>query len=158
MTITVGAEAPDFELPSSTLDNDRPGKKYRLADLRGEIVVLAFYPLDFSPVCSGENTCLRDDLKDLQAAGAHVFGVSVDSHWTHLAFSRHLGLTYPLLADFHPKGAVAEKYGLYLADKGFTSRATVVIGRDGRVAWVKVQGLGEARSDAEILAAVRALG
>ncbi|MBI5514068.1 MAG: redoxin domain-containing protein [Deltaproteobacteria bacterium] len=158
MTIAVGAEAPDFELPSSTLENDRPGKKYRLSDYRGQVVVLCFYPLDFSPVCSTENACLRDDLKGLEDAGARVFGVSVDSHWTHLAFARHLSLAYPLLADFHPKGAVADKYGLYLQDKGFTSRATVIIGKDGRVSWVKVQGLGEARSDAEILEAVRALG
>src|SRR5215472_15239933 len=102
MPISVGAEAPDFELPSNELDsNGRPGKKVKLSDFRGKKnVVLAFYPLDFSPVCSGEHQCFRDDLTELDKVDAQVLGISVDSVWSHAAFARQLGIQYPLLADF----------------------------------------------------------
>jgi peroxiredoxin len=159
MAIQVGIEAPDFELPSSELENDRPGKKIRLSDFRGKRnVVLAFYPLDFSPVCSGEHQCLVQDLPDLDRADAQILGISVDSAWAHAAFKRHLGLKYPLLADFQPRGEVARKYGLFLADKGITARATVLVDKQGKVAWVKEQGIAEPRDDKEILAELRKLG
>src|SRR5271165_5201853 len=125
MAIQVGTLAPDFELPSNELENNRPGKKIKLSDYRGKkAVVLAFYPLDFSPVCSTEHACFVQDFSELEKAGAQVLGISVDSTWTHIAFAKHLGLKYPLLADFLPRGAVADKYGLFLADKGITARAT----------------------------------
>lgn len=159
MTISVGAQAPDFELPSSTIDNGRPGKPVKLSDFRGKHnVVLAFYPLDFSPVCSGEVSCFRDDFAAFRDLDAQVLGLSVDSVWSHAAFAQKVGVEFPLLADFHPKGAVAEKYGLYLADKGITARATVIVDKQGTVAFVKVQGLGEPRSDTEILAELKKLG
>ena len=153
MTIQVGADAPDFELPSSDAGDDgRPGKKIKLSDLRGKKnVVLAFYPLDFSPVCSKENACFATDLPEFDHADTQVLGISIDSTWTHAAFAKQLGLKYPLLADFHPKGAVAEKYGMYLADKGITKRATVIIGKNGKVAFVKEQAIPEARDNKVIL-------
>ena len=152
MAIQVGADAPDFELPSSEIENGRPGKKIKLSDFRGKKnVMLAFYPLDFSPVCSSENECMRNDYSDFEKAGAQVLGISVDSMWTHAAFARHLSLKYPLLADFNPRGAVADKYGLFLADKGITARATVLVDKAGKVAWVKVQEIPQARDDKEIL-------
>ena len=153
MAIQVGTQAPDFELPSSELENDRPGKKIKLSDYRGQKnVVLAFYPLDFSPTCSKEHACFKDDLSKLESSGAQVLGVSIDSVWSHLAYKEKMGLKYPLLADFHPKGAMAQKYGLYLEDKGITARATVIVDKAGKVAWVKEQGLAEPRDDAQILA------
>src|SRR5437868_4580328 len=107
MAIAIGADAPDFELPSSELEGERPGKKIKLSDFRGKkSVVLAFYPLDFSPVCSKEHQCFYDDFAAFETAGAQILGISVDSAWTHLAFAKKLGITYPLLADFHPKGEV----------------------------------------------------
>jgi peroxiredoxin len=155
--IAVGAEAPDFELPSSETDEGRPGKKIKLSDFRGKKnVVLAFYPLDFSPVCSKEHACFVEDFSALSAE-AQVLGVSVDSVWTHLAYAKHLGLKYPLLADFHPKGAMADAYGLYLADKGITARATVIVDKAGKVAYVKVTPTGEQRDDKEILAALKSM-
>jgi mycoredoxin-dependent peroxiredoxin len=153
MTISVNQPAPDFELPSSDLDNGRPGKKYKLSDLRGKPVVLAFYPLDFSPVCTKENTCFREDLKQFESLGAQVLGISVDSAWTHAAFAKSLGVTYPLLADFHPKGAVAKAYGLYLDDKGISKRATVVVDKTGKVSWVKEHA--EQRDNNELLEAIK---
>lgn len=153
--IAIGTEAPDFELPSNELTPEgRPGKKVKLSDYRGKKnVVLAFYPLDFSPVCTGEHTCFRDDIAKLDAADAAVFGISVDSAWAHLAFAKSLGITYPLLADFHPKGAVAQTYGLFDSEKGYTNRATVIIDKAGKVAWVEKHSA--ARDDAIILAELK---
>jgi peroxiredoxin len=157
--IQVGAEAPDFELPSSEIgDNGKPGKKIRLSDYRGKkAIVLAFYPLDFSPVCTGENQCFQNYSERIDEVGGQVLGLSVDSSWTHAAFKRELGLSYPLLADFHPKGAVAKQYGLYLEESGITARATVIVDLNGKVAFVKVQQIPEPRANAEILAALKAL-
>jgi peroxiredoxin len=151
-TIQVGAEAPDFELPSSELVDGRPGKKIKLSDYRGKKnVVLAFYPLDFSPTCTNENQCFRQDFSEFEKAGTQVLGISVDSAWTHMAFAKQLGLTYPLLADFQPRGDVASKYGLFLADKGITARATVLVDKAGKVAFVKVQEIPQARDNKLIL-------
>ena len=157
--IDIGTEAPDFELPSSEPTAEgKPGKPIKLSSFRGQKnVVLAFYPLDFSPVCSTEHGCLRDDISQLESSGAQVLGISVDSTWTHQAFKKHLGITYPLLADFHPKGAVAEQFGLYEADKGITSRATVIVDKTGKVAWAQNHGLGTARDDKAILDALAKL-
>src|SRR5262245_21942064 len=117
--IDIGTDAPDFELPSSELTPEgKPGKKIKLSDYRGKKnVVLAFYPLDFSPVCSKEHGCFREDNSRLEAESAQVLGISVDSAWTHQAFAKAMGIGYPLLADFHPKGSVASTYGLYEAEK-----------------------------------------
>ena len=159
MPIAIGTTAPDFELPSNLLENDRPGKKVRLSDYRGKKnVVLAFYPLDFSPVCSGENQCFREDFSAFEKAGAQVLGISVDSTWTHMAFAKQMGLTYPLLADFQPRGDVASKYGLFHAEKGITARATVIVDKQGKVAYVKQQEIPEARDNKVILAELAKLG
>src|SRR3954468_6024641 len=117
MAIQVGAEAPDFELPSSEPTDKAPsGKKIKLSDFRGKKnVVLAFYPLDFSGVCSGEMACFKTDLPKFDQADAQVLGISVDSHHAHREFKKQLGFEHPLVSDFHPKGAIAEKYGLYKA-------------------------------------------
>jgi peroxiredoxin len=157
--IKVGTEAPDFELASSELAaNGKPGRKIKLSDYRGKMnVLIAFYPLDFSPVCTGENACFQKNFGDFEVAGTQVLGISVDSAWTHAAFARELKLSYPLLADFHPKGAVAKMYGLYLEESGITARASVVVGKDGLVKMVKVQQIPEPRSSQEILAFLRAL-
>lgn len=158
--IDIGTEAPDFELPSNELTPEgKPGKKIKLSDFRGKKnVVLAFYPLDFSPTCSAEHGCLREDLSKLDAANAQVLGISVDSAWTHQAFAKAMGIAYPLLADFHPKGKVAQQYGLWEAERGFTSRATVIVDKAGKVAWTQNHGLGNARDDNAILAALAKLG
>jgi SpoVK/Ycf46/Vps4 family AAA+-type ATPase len=96
--IAIGTEAPDFELSSSLTNEDgKPGKKIKLSDYRGKkAVVLAFYPLDFSPVCSGEMSCFKDDLGKLEGAGAQIIGISVDSHWAHWAFAKQQGLSFPI--------------------------------------------------------------
>jgi mycoredoxin-dependent peroxiredoxin len=76
-------------------------------------------------------------MKRFEELDAQVLGVSVDSAWSHKAFAEKMGINYPLLADFQPRGAVAEKYGVYLADKGITGRAIAVVDRAGKIAWFK---------------------
>jgi len=145
--IGVGQPAPDFTL------KDQNQQDVTLSSFRGKRnVVLAFYPLDFSPVCSKEHACFTSDLKDFEGLDAQVLGISVDSVWAHKAFAEHLKINYPLLADFHPKGAAAEKFGLYLADKGITNRATVIIDKQGVVRYVKLYDIPQQRANAELTA------
>jgi mycoredoxin-dependent peroxiredoxin len=158
--IQAGVAAPDFELASSELGDDgKPGKKIKLSDYRGKKnVVLAFYPLDFSPVCSKEHACFKDDISTLEGVGAQVLGISVDSKWSHQAYAKQMGINYPLLADFHPRGDVAAKFGMYKPDIGLTARATVIVDKAGKVAWVKEHPMGEPRDDREIVEALKKLG
>jgi peroxiredoxin len=78
-----------------------------------------------------------NDMKRFDQLDAQVLGLSVDSVWSHKAYAEKMGIQYPLLADFHPRGAVAEKYGAYLADKGITGRSIFIIDREGKLAWQK---------------------
>ena len=151
MAIAVGEKAPDFAL------RGHDDKDYKLSDLHGKNVVLAFYPLDFSPVCTNEHSCVRDDLSQFQSLNAQVFGISVDSVWAHKAFAEKLGLKYPLLADFHPKGAVAEKFGVFLAERGITKRAVVVIDKEGIVRFTKEYDIPTVPDTKEIISAVQGL-
>ena len=132
MSATVGSPAPEFTL------KDQNQQEVSLASFRGKKrVVLIFYPLDWSPVCTKEHVCLVNDMKRFEQLDAQVLGLSVDSVWSHKAYAEKMGIPYPLLADFHPRGAVAEKFGVYLADKGITGRAISIIDRDGKLAWHK---------------------
>ena len=151
MAIEVGQAAPDFTL------KDQSQKEVSLKDFRGKNVVLAFYPLDFSPVCSKEHACFHDDFKQFEGLNAQVLGVSVDSAWAHKAFAEKLGIDYPLLADFHPKGAMASRYGLYLEEKGITNRATVIIDKEGIVRYVKVYDIPQQRDNKELVDALNGL-
>ena len=131
MAVSVGQPAPDFTL------KDQSQKDVKLSDYRGKNVVLMFYPLDWSPICTDEHACFVNDMKQFEKLNAQVLGLSVDSVWSHRAFADKMGISYPLLADFNPRGNVAEKFGVYLADKGITGRAITIIDKDGKVAWFK---------------------
>jgi peroxiredoxin len=135
MAVAVGQPAPEFIL------KDQSQKEVKLSDYRGKNVVLIFYPLDCSPVCTNEHACFINELKEFEKLNAQVLGLSVDSVWSHKAFADKMGIQYPLLADFQPRGAVADKFGFYLADKGITGRAVVIIDKNGKVAWVKDIGI-----------------
>ena len=132
MAISVGAAAPDFTL------KDQNQKEVKLSNFQGKKnVVIVFYPLDWSPVCTNEHTCFVNDMKKFNQLDAEVLGLSVDSVWSHKAFADKMGIGYSLLADFHPKGAVAEKFGAYLPEKGITGRAIAIVDRSGKIAWFK---------------------
>ena len=132
MSLSVGQTAPDFTL------KDQSQKEIKLSDFAGKKkVVLVFYPLDWSPVCTNEHACFVNDMKQFETLDAEVLGVSVDSVWSHKAYAEKMHINYSLLADFHPKGAMSQKYGVYLADKGITGRAIFIIDKGGKVAWAK---------------------
>jgi len=128
--VEAGSQAPDFTLP------DQDGSRVSLEDLRGKRTVLVFYPLDFSPVCTDQLNVYNELLSDLEAEGVQLYGVSVDSAYAHKAFQRELGIRIPLLADFHPKGALAKAYGFYDEQWGSSARALVMIGPDLTVEWI----------------------
>ena len=131
--IEPGATAPEFTRP------DHRGTDVSLADLRGRKVVLAFYPSDFSPVCSDQLSVYQEVLGQIQAAGAELIGVSTDGSWAHNAFRKHLGLEMTLLSDFHPKGEVSRAYGAYLEEWGTPNRSLVLIDELGAVRWVHAE-------------------
>lgn len=129
--IAVGAVAPDFKLP------DSEKKEWTLSEFKGKkAVALFFYPLDFSPTCSKENVCFSQDLSRYEKF-AQVFGISVDSVWAHKAYKASNGLKHTLLSDMHRSAIKA--YGLFLPAANISQRATVLINKDGKVAWVKVE-------------------
>ena len=152
MPIAVGQPAPDFTL------KDQNQSDVALSSFRGKNVVLAFYPLDFSPVCTKEHACFVDDLASFNSLNAQVLGLSVDSVWAHKAYAEKMGIRYPLLADFHPRGAVASKFGLYLDDKGITNRATVIIDKNGVVRHVGVYEIPSTRDNQNLMAELKKLG
>ena len=142
--IKVGDIAPDFTL------KDQDAQEVTLSSFKGKKnVVLAFYPLDWSPVCTGENKCLTDDFPSFTKADAEVFGISADSFFSHKAWADSLGLKHRLLADMHR--TVCKAYGLYFPDLNCSKRATVIVDKKGKVAYVKVQEIKTARDDKEIL-------
>jgi peroxiredoxin len=127
--IEAGARAPDFTLP------DQDGQLVALADFRGRPVLLVFYPADFSPVCTDQLSAYQESLSEFESRGVQLLAISVDSAFCHKAFRSHLGVTMPLLADFHPKGEVARAYGLWSDKYGVSGRALVLIDPDGVVEW-----------------------
>ena len=131
-----GTEAPDFRLPST------PDQTVSLAEFLGRPVILAFYPEDWSPVCSDQLALYQELLPEFQRFNAELVGISVDGIWSHLAFAKDRNLHFPLLADFEPKGEVARTYQVYRATEGTSERALYVIGADGIVRWSYVSPVG----------------
>lgn len=127
--LPAGTPAPDFTL-HVTAD-----QKLTLSDLRGKPVILAFYPADWSPVCGDQMALYNEILSEFHRFDAQLLGISVDGVWCHSAFSEARRLHFPLLADFEPKGAVAQQYGAYRREDGTSERALFVIDRDGIIRW-----------------------
>jgi peroxiredoxin len=124
-----GTIAPDFTLPVT------PDQKLSLRELRGNPVILAFYPADWSPVCGDQMALYNEILSEFKKYNAELLGISVDGVWCHEAFSKDRHLHFPLLADFEPKGAVAKQYGAYRELEGDCERALFVVDGQGRIAW-----------------------
>ena len=134
--LPAGSVAPDFTLKST------PDQAVNLGDFRGQPVVLAFYPADWSPVCGDQMGLYDEMLSEFKELGAELIGISVDGVWCHTAFSRDRKLHFPLLADFEPKGAVAKLYGVYREADGTTERALFVINAEGVIHWSYVSPVG----------------
>jgi mycoredoxin-dependent peroxiredoxin len=150
MPVEVGSEAPDF-----TLRNE-DGEEVTLSSLRGRNVVLIFFPAAFSGICTKELHQSAELAERYDAAGAAVFGVSVDSPFALKAWKRAEGLKAGFLSDFHPKGAVAQAYDAYIPEAGVATRATYVIDKDGKIAHKMVNHPGEMRDQDQILEALAA--
>ena len=131
-----GTEAPEFRLPST------PDQTVSIGDFRGRPVILAFYPEDWSPVCSDQLALYQELLPEFQKFNAELLGISVDGIWSHLAFAKDRNLHFPLLADFEPKGDVSRTYQVYRGTEGTSERALYVIDADGIVRWSYVSPVG----------------
>jgi peroxiredoxin len=128
--IAAGEPAPEFSL------RDQDGEMVSLSDFRGRRVLLVFYPLDFSPVCSDQLSIYQEVKPQIEEAGVELVGISVDHGFAHKAFQEKLGIDTPLLADFEPKGEVARAYGAYIEQTGHANRSLVLIDGEGVVEWV----------------------
>ena len=136
-----GALSPGIAAPAFLL-HSTPDQQVSLADLRGRPVILAFYPADWSPVCSDQMGLYNEILPEFSRFGAELMGVSVDGVWCHAAFAEHRKLHFPLLSDFEPKGEVARSYGVYRPHEGTSERALFVIDRAGVIRWSYVSPVG----------------
>ena len=138
MSLQVGDQAPDFTL------NDQNNQVRTLAEFRGDRnVLVVFYPLAFSGICTGELDQLRDDLAEFTAV--QVLAVSVDSVYTLKAWSNQQGYDFPLLADFWPHGKVAQDYGVFNDHAGIANRGTFLVDTDGVIRFAEMNGPGEPR-------------
>jgi len=140
MTVDVGSVAPDFEL------KDQHGTPVKLSDFRGrKDVVLVFYPLAFSGICTGELCAIRDELPTLGGDDVQVLAVSVDSVFAQRAWSEQEKYQFPLLSDFWPHGGVAQAYGVFDEAKGLARRGTFIIDKQGVVQWKIDNAIPDAR-------------
>lgn len=123
MSLTLGEVAPDFDLPATN-----EAGRMLLHDLRGQNVVIAFYPFDWSPVCSLQLPTYQQDITQFEAANTQLLAISRDSLYSHRAFAERLGLTFPLLSD--RDGSVSVAYGVLRPD-GKADRAVFLLDKAG---------------------------
>ena len=149
MPLEIGAIAPDFTLKNQF------GEDVTLSQFRGKKpVVIVFFPLAFSGICTGELCEIRDNIEVFESADVELLGVSVDSHFTLRAWAEHEGYQFQLLSDRWPTGAVASSYGVFVEGAGIANRGTFVIDRDGRVVDAIITEPGQARDFAAYRATV----
>jgi peroxiredoxin len=152
MAVEIGEEAPDFEL------KDQHGTPVRLSSLRGsKNVVLVFYPLAFSGVCSSELCAMRDEFPEVDRDDVELLTVSVDSFFSLAAWADREKFGFGMLSDFWPHGAVAKSYGVFNEDMGVATRGTFVIDKAGVVRWKVVNPIPQARDLADYQKALAAL-
>jgi peroxiredoxin len=152
MAVEVGEQAPDFEL------TDQHGTPVRLSSFRGEkYVVLVFYPLAFSRVCSGEMCAMRDDFPEVSRDDVELLTVSVDSFFALRAWSDSERFGFEMLSDFWPHGAVARSYGVFDENMGAAIRGTFIIDKNGVVRWKVINPIPQARDIADYQDALAAL-
>jgi len=152
MAVEVGQQAPDFEL------KDQHGTPVRLSGFRGKKnVVLVFYPLAFSGVCSGELAAMRDEFPEASRDDVELLTVSVDSGYALRAWSDAEQFGFSLLSDFWPHGGVARSYGVFDENLGIATRGTFIIDKDGVVRWKIVNPIPQARDIADYQKALASL-
>lgn len=150
--IQVGEIAPDFTL------RDQNNEEVGLSSFRGsKAVLIVFYPLAFTGICTGELCQVRDRLPNFQNDDVQVLTISVDSPYSHKIFSEREGYDFPLLADFWPHGGVAQAYGVFNETAGIANRGTFLVDRDGVVRFAEMNSPGEGRDPAAWEAAIKSL-
>ena len=141
MSLLIGDLAPDFSL------TNQYGETVTLSSFRGsKPVVVVFYPLSFSGVCTGELCEIRDNFAKFESSDVELLAISVDSKFVQKVFAEHEGYKFSVLADFWPHGQVAKDYGVFLEEHGISNRATFVIDKDGVLVSKFVTAPGQARS------------
>lgn len=152
MSVAVGQEAPDFTLKNQF------GEEVTLSEFRGKKnVVLVFFPMVFTGICTGELCEIRDRSVDFVNDDVQIIGISCDASPSQKFFAEHEGIEYPLLSDFWPHGQVSEQYGAFFPDRGFSLRGTFIIDKEGVVRWAVVNGPGDARNTDEYKQALASL-
>jgi len=152
MSPLIGDLAPDF-----TLSNQN-GEPVALSDFRGKKnVVLVFYPMSFTGICTGELCEIRDNIAVFQDANVELLAISIDTKYVQKKFADEEGYKFSVLSDFWPHGAVAKDYGVFIEETGFANRATFVINKDGVLTAKFVTAPGQAREFADYKKAVAAL-
>jgi peroxiredoxin len=153
MTLSIGDEAPDFTL------NDQTRTPVTLSEFRGKKhVLIVFYPLAFSGVCTGELCSLRDSIDSFRSDDVETLAISVDSSAATAAWAAKEGYEFPLLSDFWPHGAVAERYGVLDADRGIAKRGTFLVDKEGVLRFVEVNAIPDARDQQRWRQALAELG
>jgi peroxiredoxin len=149
--LEAGTQAPDFRLKAT------PDQLVGLEDFRGKALIMTFYPADWSPVCTDQMALYNEILPEFKELGAELVGISIDHAWCHIAFAQSRNLHFPLLADFHPKGEVAQRYGVYDDNIGMSERALFVIDEEGVIRWSYVSPIGVNPGADGILAALESM-
>ena len=149
--LTPGTIAPIFHLPVTA------DQKISLGECAGKLVILAFYPADWSPVCGDQMVLYNEVLPYFRKFDAKLIGISVDGVWCHGAFAHHHNIHFPLASDFEPKGAVAQKYGAYRKEEGVCERALFVIDQKASIFWSYLSPIAENPGADGILNALEAL-
>ncbi len=134
MSVKINDQAPDFTLPNTQ------NEPVSLASYKGKPVVLLFFPLAFSSVCTDELCSMRDELADYSSVGAEVLGISVDSPFALGQFKEKEKLNFPLLSDFNKEASKAYEayYETFHGLNGVSKRSAFVVGADGKIAYAEV--------------------
>jgi len=152
MSMQIGDVAPDFELPSQN------NEKIKLSDFRGKKnVVVVFYPAAFTGTCTGELCALRDDLSAFKNDDVELLAISCDTPFTLKVFADQEKYDFTMLSDFWPHGETAMKYGVFIPERGFATRGTFIINKDGKLHWSVVISPSDSRNIADYKAALASL-
>jgi peroxiredoxin (alkyl hydroperoxide reductase subunit C) len=150
--IAIGEQAPDFTL------KDQNNEEVTLSTFHGkQAVLIVFYPLAFTGICTGELCVVRDDMPSFVNEDVQVLTVSVDSPYSHKIFAERERYEFPLLSDFWPHGAVAQAYGVFNDVTGFANRGTFLVDKDGVVRFAEMNAPGEGRDANDWRAAIKSL-